>query len=531
MEAPAPEGPVVRVETPAAEPASPLPPVLDRFLREIDRPSMLIRGSTGGGKTALALRVVARARGPTLWISTRTAGARNSPRLLSAPGTRGDLLRWVDLSVGGSDSEGLVSAAATARRALIERGHAPDREDAAYWLPPVLRNAWAALSDGPTLNVAIDSWEGFVDLYVDSEPDPSVDAATIERLLIGQLIRRGPRLLLVSERAGESPLDFEVDAILQVAHGELEERSVRVLTMPKLRGVTTDETIYPYTLEEGAFTYLPRTEHVAEYVRFRSEEDLQPGAPGLWPGSRDFASAFGRLPLGRFTLIEREDPVPPEVGRKIATTIALSVLRNGGRVLLVLTPGLSPEQVYDRFRTHFSAERLERSLRLIGVAAAAGDRPELRAVVIPGEGEVRSPEMSFLPVGDPGAPLAQAPLFPEATEFLLSSADDPYPAFALVDVEGLAFAAASLGRTPTSDLLLASLRRGSRGNPIHAIVTGVVGEPLLEPLRPLAHPLLRLVTRRGRIFALGYVPWTAAYAVLPPGGSETPAPYRLLRMS
>ncbi len=523
-QAPAPAG----ARRAPVEPPSTLPPELERFLRVLASPSILIRGPAGGGKTALALRLLSRAAAPTIWITTRAAGARNTPRLLTTPGLRTGQLRWIDLSVGGSDSDGLVPAVAAARRALLERGHSADRDDSAYWLPPVLRGAWAELGNDPQLSVAIDSWEGLVDLYLDCEPDPAVPEGVVERLLIGHLIRRGLRLVLVCERNVESSLDYEVDAVLQIAHGELEERGVRVLTMPKLRGVTREEAVYPFTLEEGSFTYLPRTERIGEYVRFRAQPDPRPEAGGVWPGSRDFAEAFGRLAVGGFSLLEREDSVPSEIPRRVATTMVLSTLKAGGRALVVLPPGLSPESVYERFRARVPTERLEKSLRFLGVPVAGQFPTAVRPVMISLE-ETRS-DVAFVPVSDE-AERPTAPLFPDAVEFLLGSINDPVPALALLDLAGLAHATAIVGRALSPELLIATLRESSRGNPVHGIVTGVVGEPLLDLLRPLAQPYVRWLTRRGRIFALGYLPWTAAFAVLPPTEADGEAPYRLLRMN
>jgi hypothetical protein len=64
--------------------------------------------------------------------------------------------------------------------------------------------------------------------------------------------------------------------------------------------------------------------------------------------------------------------------------------------------------------------------------------------------------------------------------------------------------------------------------PVHLLLFGRVGDPLLDAVVDSASLRLRLRERRGRILLYGSHPPTPAYAVQLDG--ETPGPYELVPM-
>lgn len=504
-----------------------IPAELSRFLRGTPRPWIVVRGPVGSGKTTLAARLLSRLAGPQLWVRTRDS-SRGSEGVTLAPraADRPEPSR-VDLSLHGLRDGGQWSRFTASLRALV-RPSADDPPNG--WLPPGLDRAWVEFGDGPGGGIAVDSWDGLLDLYQDAGSELGVGRETIERHLLGRLGARGCGLVLVCEPTESPGLDHAVDAVLLTAVGELEERSIRVMTIPKLRGVALEETIFPFTLDGGVFRHIPRT-----LVDFRglgegTEPDPSPEPGTVWPGSAAYAEAFGRWPVGRASLLEREEAVPAEFSLSIASAAALGTLRNGGRVVMIPPLGVSPERVEGLYERAVGAAVVERSLRI--VTAPYGDSlPGVTGrIALPLEAPGHE-DVPMLPFGKGVEEEGLAPISAEAFAFLDAGSEDPHPSLVVADIPAFVNAIASVGRTPSPQLLSTTLRRLVERRSVHVLGTSVVGQPILDPFRNLARPQVRLVSRRGRVFALGLRPWTPAYVVLPPAERGSGAPFSLLRVS
>ncbi|MCI4366295.1 MAG: hypothetical protein L3K08_00940 [Thermoplasmata archaeon] len=492
-----------------------------------DNQSVLIRGPAGSGKTMLAARLLSLTQGPKLWVSTRTSGERYPVVVPKVPGKDPGNIRRIDLSIGHLAAEAAGAGLAAARRNLMEL-NGPD--DDAAWLPPVLREGWQAIEDAPHAGVVFDSWEGLLDLYVDAEPSSALRWETLERYLLSRFARPAMRLILLSERPVEGSLDYEVDSVLQTAVGELDERSIRVMTIPKLRGMPLDETIYPYTLDGGEFRYLARVPLDIDTNRWGNEVDPAPEREFVWPGASAFARAFGSLRVGGASLLEREEGEPSEISRMMVAAAGIAHVRRKGRVLVIPQPGVSPETIYAGFRRYLPVEEILPYLRILTLPVPDRLPEEAREILVPVR-EPGSEELPMLPYGTSVPDSSIEPVFPEATEFLLKGDRTDIPSLAVVDVMGFVQALKAVGRAATPSFLGAILRQTIEGRPLHVFLAGTVDQPLLDPFRNVVRPLVRLLARRGRVFALGNRPWTPAYVVVPPRSLDADFAYELVRVS
>jgi KaiC/GvpD/RAD55 family RecA-like ATPase len=103
------------------------------------------------------------------------------------------------------------------------------------------------------LTIAFDSWELIYEYLATRHDDPP-DIETVTTQLVALARQEDIRLLLVSETADSSPLEYIVDGVvtLQVTEDE-RGRTRRHLRLEKLRGVRIGNRLQPITLASGTF--------------------------------------------------------------------------------------------------------------------------------------------------------------------------------------------------------------------------------------------------------------------------------------
>lgn len=510
--------------------ASPVPPEIDRFLHRPGPGTILLRGPPGSGKTALAARLLERWAGRSLWVTTRSPDPRTASVTLSTETPDG--ITHVDLSWQTTLVKREVPTFVAARDALLDRFEGRGSGEPDAWLPAPLEAALRSIPNPEAPVIALDSWEGFVDRYLDLAGGPSMGTlrpGRIERLLLSLLLSRGARVILVSERETSDALDYIADSVLVTATAEFEDRLVRIFSISKLRGFAIEETVYPYTLADGRFTFLPRLSPNPASLSSGAEPDPGPkDAPGLWPGSTAFSEAFGRLSLGGLSVFEIDPTVSLEVPRLLTGAAVLANLALGGRVLLALNSDVPVEPLYHELRGSYSEEQLYRQVRFLSAAANPGMPERIRNLLIPLE--ARNEGSGFVAVTDEHARYIE-PLFPESSRFLQEPVAGGAPGLAVLPIDALQAAARTMGLQYTPEALAAILNQDVVGFAAHAMVIGRAGDPMLDPLRVCGLPYVRVLERQGRVFLFGQRPWTAAYILQPALAAPAARPYDLFRMS
>ena len=179
--------------------------------------------------------------------------------------------------------------------------------------------------------VVIDSWDALIERYMGapSGEETLPNRSELERLLLDQMSQAPVFLILVLERQEPTQLDYLVNAVLETTSGSQGGRPERWLQLRKLRGTRIDSPAYPFTLEGARFQCIaPMPTQVLNQNR-RPEVEPDPIQGLIWPGSSDFAAAFGRLRVGRVTLFEKDISVANEAMALMVEQVASHVVKSG----------------------------------------------------------------------------------------------------------------------------------------------------------------------------------------------------------
>ncbi len=504
-----------------------IPDELQRFLDLPGPQSLLIRGPPGTGKSTLSLALLEAFSGQRTLVTNRVG--------------RVDLLRsfpW--LGEGGTASIEIVDGTKD-RRSVEESSkalnnlhrlvHAPQeisRDLQEFlWLPPALQDAWSRLDGTERSLVVVDSWDALVEEYVGLGPGASPPPAgmptraDIERLLLRRMSSIPNHLVLVLERPHETQLDYLVNGTVVTDRSIRSERVERWLTLPKLRGTRIANVTYPFTLEGGRFQCIDPIQPYGDISvgRFTPEPDRMRGY--LWPGSESFAENFGRLALGRITLIERDEGVLQHIPRILVSPMIAHTLHQGSRVVLVPELGGSPKDVWTEMRGALDRNRFLENLRIVevetpGPYGATPDPEDLSKILLPLEATGGS------------RPDAQ-PFDTSALRFLLEGATVDRPALLVVHLGGLEarFSSRPSAHEPWQERYVALLRRITLDRPVHMVVIGSSNSPLTRFVQDACRIHLHLETRQGRVFAHASTPWTPSFVLTEPSENR---PYDLLRV-
>lgn len=511
-----------------------LPNELAAFMARPAPQSLLIRGTPGAGKSTLGMALLEAFPGAKMLVTSRVGGdeLRREFGWLGEAAASG-----IDI-VDATASESSVQEAARAMRAaretlLAPETPTPEQDPASFlWLPSPVQEAWARLDPSRPTLVVLDSWEAIIEAYLGAPGEWGgrlPDRAYLERTLLARMGRTPVHLVLVLEREGPTALDYLVNGVV-VARRDVEEtRLARWLVIEKLRGVRIDNPAYPYTLEGGRFSSIQPA---------RPYSVMRPGVPALdpdprpgflWPGAPDFAENFGRLPLGKITLIEVDLQASSAVPDLLTAPIIAHALRNGGRALVLPHTSETPAEVLQSLAPTVSeAEFLDR-VRLViprGQEPAASD--PLAPAVFP------AVRLAPYPAADETAEAEAIRFLRESAaqrlSFLYDGVDPNTPSVIVTSLQGMGGVARAIGlRNPAaiSETLPDVITDLVRGRPAHAVLVGRKGSVDLDPYRMIASVRISLSIRQGRIFLHGVYPWTEDL-VLVDGDEETP--YHLIRV-
>jgi KaiC/GvpD/RAD55 family RecA-like ATPase len=503
-----------------------LPVELRQFLRLAGPQSLVIRGPPGSGKTTLALALLESAAGERLILTNRVSSgelAREFPWLGDAKSSRIVVVDSTDWEI---PDRSISHAAADAAIAFDERSK--EKRDVMEFLslPGPVQEAWSRLpSDGTASTVVIDSWDALIEHYLGKmRPigDRALERAEIERRLLRRMGSTPTHLVLVLETDAGTQLDYLVNGIALTSRELVDGRLERWLSLPKLRGIRIANASYPYTVEGAKFQCIdplrPYTEMHSGVVD--SEPEAMPGF--VWPGSKSFAEAFGRLALGRVTLIEVDNEVPDYVVQHLVTPAKVHAIQTGGRVLVIPSPSLTSEEIWRPIEDAHPPGELSNYLHVLDVSgqlerATKGARPDRLACLVP--------TSSIMPSSQGGSPRAN-----DIGRWVGGGATGGPPGLITMYETGIESLAIALNVPRSADLatsLTTSIQATLGEGTLHLIAVGRIDSPLLQSIRSLATIHLRLRDRQGRVLIYGMKPWTAGYVLTE---SAHAGPYDLLRI-
>lgn len=505
-----------------------LPVELREFLGLPGPQSLLVRGPPGSGKTTLCLAMLEAAAGTRVLVTSRVSQGELHRGFPWLGDNGGSTIQIVDTSTMEARIREVGRASAAQDGIMLPDGPV-SREFAEFlWLPPSVQDAWSRLpSDSPSL-VVIDSWDALVEQYMGGSgprTEELPDRSEVERILLRQLGKSRAHVIIVLERREETQLDYLVNGVVVTERTMGNDRLERWLHLPKLRGIRIANGYYPYTVEGAKFQCIEPIRAYADIRKgqFDPEPDPMPGH--LWPGSRAFADSFGRLPVGKTTLIESDGEVQDQIIQIFLGPMISAVANQGGRALLIPSPSLSAKELWDSVRGSASRARLEQGFRVVDVT---GQFEGITRHTAPELGKMIFPLRSILPAAAAAAG-GTAPPETEVRKFLTGGVSGS-PVLAATYVSGFTSLAATL-RIPMTpdqvDTFPAMVQSSLGSTPMHSIMMGRTGVPLFESVRSLAAIHLHLRVRQGRVFVYGSKPWTSGF-VLAEGTDSSP--YELLRI-
>jgi len=492
-----------------------LPAELTEFVQRSPSRSILIRGEAGTGKTTLALTLLTTFPGQRVFVSNRVPLSELEQ----------------DYSWLRSEESGIQVIQGTARdemvrdraRSIEKSGELVDARSDRHmidelWLPDSITDAYSRVPESERGMIVVDSWDALVERYVgspSSAKSPLPDRAEIERVLVGLMERSHVQLVLIVERDSPSQLDYLVDGVVFCTTQHDGGRLERWIHLKKLRGVRITHSSYPFSLDGARFQCFAPLHGSARPLLREPDPDPHPTPGFIWPGSSQFAENFGRLPIGRATLIETDLDVSSEAAVLFCTPIFSQIARLGGRALHILPPRASPETVLRAYRALISDEEFIHSVRIFSPLrspAKGADAAVLEQVVLP----------ALTPVPDDTTPRMQ-----EGIRFLTEGASSGAPNIIAVWLTGLEHASVGAPNPYTRTNLPVIVERVLESAPGHMIMLGPSTHPFTEGLREMASIRIEMQSKHGRVFVYGRAPHTPPL-VLAEG--EGPSAYQLIRI-
>lgn len=222
---------------PSHEGIAHFPREIRRFFTGEPGQTLLVNGAPGTGKTLFTIRgldVLSR-EGDVLYVSTRV-----------------DQETVYEMYVEGH--------AALDRTALLDLSQDPFGLPMDVDVPFETLNlesllSWVDAISAPATNLtlAFDSWR-LVYEYLAARHDSPPSIETVTNQLVALARDAGVRLVLVSETATQSPLEYIVDGVVTLHVTDNERgRTRRQLRLEKLRGVRIENRLQPFTLADGQF--------------------------------------------------------------------------------------------------------------------------------------------------------------------------------------------------------------------------------------------------------------------------------------
>jgi archaellum biogenesis ATPase FlaH len=195
--------------------------------------SLLVKGDSGAGKTALCLTILKalNIKSNFFYISTRV-----SPNKLFF------YFKWINkyLKIKYTNNHNKSSKDINSLEPFFEDARLDEPES-------LFERITNQLMDVRSPLIIVDSWDGIAS-FMDRE-----SRLNNERVLQTWLERAGGRLILVSEGNEITTLDYLVDGIVTLNFTKFNNMNVREMNLTKLGGININKNSFLYTLYNGIF--------------------------------------------------------------------------------------------------------------------------------------------------------------------------------------------------------------------------------------------------------------------------------------
>jgi hypothetical protein len=296
---------------------------------------------------------------------------------------------------------------------------------------------------------------------------------------------------------------------------------------------------YPFTVSEGhfrCFAIAPDGYHLQSQ---RTDPDPEPTASTMWPGSREFAAIFGRLPPGGLTLIEADRAVPLDVVRMLTVPMMASAIASHAVVIIAPPPSLTAEELWKPYADSISPEAFAEQVFAVVTSRPKDAGPRWSGAIHPSDAP-RPMGFRFVPPGEPspsGAahradPEEFAAQLPDLEAFIERSRQKHTRSLSIGFAEGNLAIGRATGFPMDPDSYASTLRAYLVGEGAHGVAIGRPEEPLFDTIRSYAGLHLNLRAYKGRYILHATRPWSPSY-VLAIAEDEAPGmgPYHLVPLT
>ncbi|MGA2459995.1 MAG: ATPase domain-containing protein [Candidatus Bathyarchaeia archaeon] len=302
-----------------------------------------IKGLPGAGKTTLVLELIKKAAGG-LYVSTRVS----EPMLIKQHTQFQSLIENGELYTFQPKPENLIYGGQQVTSTLGKGA---------------FRIAEKVMETAQSLTkhlIVLDSWDAFARELDEKE------RLRVERSLVGMVETNQSKIVFVSEGPELNPLDYLVDAIVELRDEEHEGRRIRTMEWRKLRGTEIPQKKYLFTLADGRFTICQRA--AIELPKSIAPQMFKPvphSNEHYSTGSEELDQLLGGgLRRGLMLLFETGNTVGPNIYVPLAAAIRCNFLAQGGCSVSLPTGGITPEMLRDSIAPHLGKKILDRGLRI-----------------------------------------------------------------------------------------------------------------------------------------------------------------------
>ncbi len=463
---------------------------------------LIVKGPPGSGKSSLLRALVPRLGGPVVLVAYRVVPSAGSPDRSGAPDPPAVSLLIVDPGRPPGTERPDVD-----RTSSIALPLGPAGATSFASMPAPLKDALARLTTAGGGCVVVDSWDRANEEALRRGVS---DGAAVSQLvaptdLLRELLGRVPVHVVLALFGEPDPqVESLADGIVELSTERVEDVLLRTLRLAKLRGSAALPSRL-FSVANGHFySTLPRGTGFRPPIG-PAEVDPASESAGLWPGSSDFASAFGRLREHGLTAFELGEEIPDRLFDPLVAPMVATALRGGGRVVWVPPGSSSAAHLVTGLERFVSRELLAQNFRVLSAGGPEPNLRDIRSVVLPlrrgahDGGDTRSADAPPL-----------APMFPEAHAFLRDARGNG-PVLFVLSIDGLralAMVAQVNYNESTLPHIVASYARLPR---FHGIGFGRARDPFTQALLPSVDTYLKIRQAHGDAVVFGIRPPTPAY--------------------